>query len=309
MRSGVLLVDKPAGPTSHDVVSIVRRKLGTRRVGHAGTLDPAATGLLVVLVEEGTKLAPYLSGEDKAYVATVALGRSTDTYDAAGQTVVEAAVPGAIAAEIERIATAGPAASAPSIEAALDEERRRTSQVPPVFSAIHVGGVRSHELARAGRATELAPREVSARSIELLRAVTETASLEVSLDVTKGYYVRSFARDLGETLGVPAHLAALRRTRSGAFSLDEAVMLADVSAERVIDLGSAAKRALSTIVVDPDSERLIRTGRTIATGTVASPVAVFSETGVLVAIAEPRDGQLTVLRGFTPEAADSGRVA
>ncbi|NUO49288.1 MAG: tRNA pseudouridine(55) synthase TruB [Polyangiaceae bacterium] len=301
MTSGVLLVDKPHGPTSHDVVAIVRRKLGTRRVGHAGTLDPAATGLLVVLVEEATKLAPYLSGEDKVYVATVALGRSTDTGDAAGKTVLEASLGEPLVTELERLANEGPGASALLVAAALDRERARTSQIPPAFSAIHVGGVRSHELARAGLAPELAPRDVSVRALTLESADPAAATLIVQLEVSKGYYVRSFARDLGDALGVPAHLSALRRTRSGAFSIDEARALDAVSADALKPLEDAAKCALSTVVVDPNGERLLRTGRPIEAATIATgPVAVLSEGGALVAIAEPRDGKLTVLRGFSP---------
>jgi tRNA pseudouridine55 synthase len=301
MKSGVLLVDKPHGPTSHDVVAKVRRKLGTRRVGHAGTLDPAATGLLVVLVEEATKLAPYLSGEDKAYVATVALGRSTDTGDAAGKTLAEAPLGSPLLAELARLATGGAVADTPLLAAALEHERVRTSQVPPAFSAIHVGGVRSHELARAGHAPDLAPREVSVRALAIEAADPSAPSLVVRLDVSKGYYVRSFARDLGDALGVPAHLGALRRTRSGAFSIDEARALDDIGADALKPLEEAAKCALRAVVVTGDDERLLRTGRTVDGSTIATgPVAVFSESGALVAIAEPRDGKLTVLRGFSP---------
>lgn len=301
MKSGVLLVDKPHGPTSHDVVATVRRKLGTRRVGHAGTLDPAATGLLVVLVEEATKLAPYLSGEDKSYVATVTLGRSTDTGDAAGKTLLEASLGAPLLSELERLENEGVGASVPCLAAALDGERARTSQVPPVFSAIHVGGVRSHELARAGLAPELAPRDVSVRALAIERANAREATLVVRLEVSKGYYVRSFARDLGDALGVPAHLSALRRTRSGAFSIDEATLLESVSPDALVSLEKAAKCALSALTVDPISERFLRTGRPIDLATTATgPIAVLSEGGALVAIAESKDGKLTVLRGFSP---------
>ncbi len=301
MRGGVLLVDKPHGPTSHDVVATVRRKLGTRRVGHAGTLDPAATGLLVVLVDEATKLAPYLTGEDKAYVATVALGRSTDTGDGAGKTLREAPLGAPILAELDRLATEGTAASAPLVGRALEGERARTSQIPPAFSAIHVGGVRSHELARAGLAPDLAARDVSVRALAIQAADPAAQTLVVRLEVSKGYYVRSFARDLGDALGVPAHLSALRRTRSGAFSIDEARALDEVSLDALEPLETAAKCALPAVVVGPSDERLVRTGRTIDAGAIATgPVAVFSETGALVAIAEPREGKLTVLRGFSP---------
>ncbi len=307
MKSGVLLVDKPRGPTSHDVVARVRKKLGTRRVGHAGTLDPEATGLLVVLVEEATKLAPYLTADDKGYLATVVLGRATDSGDAVGKTTHEASVPREIADELAQIAEIGGRASAPTVAAAIETERARTTQVPPAFSAIHVDGVRSHALARAGVAPELAPRPVFARKMEIRGASPGDApTIDVELHVSKGYYVRSFARDLGDGLGVPAHLGSLRRTRSGAFSIGEAVLLEEIREEALIDVPDAAVRALPVITLAPDAERLVRFGRLIEAPPEApvGPIALLDETRkTLIAIAEARDGNLAVLRGFSARVA------
>lgn len=228
--SGVIVVDKPAGPTSHDVVGLVRRALRTKRVGHAGTLDPMASGVLVILAGEATKLGPYVTAHEKRYRARVAFGRATDTLDAAGAIVAEAEVPPALRAEI--------AAPGARIEAALAAERARTAQVPPAYSAIHVDGKRSYDLARAGAEVALEPRAVEVRALQVVAGEAPDVRVpmgpqaapspglpfvDLDLAVSKGYYVRSLARDLGEHLGVPAHLAALRRTESGPFTLARAV--------------------------------------------------------------------------------------
>ncbi|MBM4362958.1 MAG: tRNA pseudouridine(55) synthase TruB, partial [Deltaproteobacteria bacterium] len=188
--SGVLVVDKPTGPTSHDVVAAARRLLRTRAVGHAGTLDPLASGVLLLLVGEATKLTPWLTAGAKEYRATIALGRATDTLDAEGETTAEA-----------RLAAGQPDAGA--VDDALEVERQRRSQVPPAVSAISVGGVRAHRLARRGLAPELPPRDVEVDELVLERAAGD--ELVVRVRASKGYYVRSLARDLGETLGIPAH--------------------------------------------------------------------------------------------------------
>jgi tRNA pseudouridine55 synthase len=248
---GVLVVDKPSAMTSHDVVARVRRVLGTRRVGHAGTLDPMATGVLVVLVGEATKLAPYLTADDKRYAARVALGRATDTLDAEGATTATAEVPAWLVDEIReaaRLGHGGPEPLFPRLAEALRGEAARAEQVPPVFSAIHVDGRRSYELARAGEAVALDPRPVAVRRLDVTGGGTPEAEapwVDLELDVAKGYYVRSLARDLGDRLGVPAHLAALRRLQSGAFSLEGAVAL-DPQALRgaLVPPSEAAARAL-----------------------------------------------------------------
>jgi tRNA pseudouridine55 synthase len=222
---GLLVVDKPAGPTSHDVVARVRRALGEKRVGHTGTLDPAATGVLALVLGKATRLAQFLSGSDKSYDAVVRFGFATDTGDAQGRAVSE-------------VRTAMPTREA--IEAALDGFRGTFMQRPPAFSAKKIGGKRSHALARArvrdaaaddrltpSRDDEaLAPARVTVYRLDIVSAEADRVTLR--LDCSAGFYVRSLAHDLGERLGVGAHLAALRRTRVGAVTADRALALETV---------------------------------------------------------------------------------
>jgi tRNA pseudouridine55 synthase len=301
---GVLLVDKPEGPTSHDVVARVRRLLGTRRVGHAGTLDPMATGLLVVLVGEATKLEPYLATAEKGYLATIAFGRSTDTLDVTGTTTATAAVDEGLVAELASIERSGGLAEAPRIAAALELERQRTEQQPPAHSAIKIDGVRSYAHARAGREVELALRPVRMLELALLAAAPSPPSLELAMRVSKGYYVRSFARDLGAALGLPSALARLRRTRSGSFELGDAVSLdaePEVLRAALLPLGEAARRSLPERTLAPDDVRRARLGQPLsatdgAPNDAEHPSAWFDERGELVAIGRGAK----VVRGFVP---------
>jgi tRNA pseudouridine55 synthase len=302
-RDGVLVVDKPPGRTSHDVVARLRRLLGTRRVGHAGTLDPMATGVLVALVGEGTKLAPYLTADDKSYLAVVAFGTATDTLDADGRPTVSAEVPPDLLAEIAAVP-----APVPRIAAALAAEAARREQVPPVYSAIHVDGERSYDRARAGEVVDLAPRSVAVRHLVLDGPSPGEARISLDLTVSKGYYVRSLARDLGEHLGVPAHLAALRRTRSGAFTLADAVPL-DAGAERlkaaILSPGEAARRALPVGRLGEEGVQRARQGKRLGAGDFIEPPptadvsAWVDPGGRLVAVgAGLPDGSFVVQRGF-----------
>lgn len=238
---GVVVVDKPGGMTSHDVVARARRLLGTRRVGHAGTLDPMATGVLVILVGEATKLGPYLTAHHKRYEARVAFGLGTDTLDREGTPTARAEVPAFLVDEI-----AGSAR--PRLGEAIAAEIARTAQIPPVFSAIHVDGKRAYDRARAGEVVELAARPVEVRSIAIVgAAIAPAPSVDLAIEVSPGYYVRSLARDLGERLGVPAHLAELRRTASGPFTVTDARPLAaEALREGLLPLEEAARRALPT---------------------------------------------------------------
>jgi len=213
--SGVLLVDKPAGLTSHDVVSAVRRATGEGRVGHAGTLDPMATGLLVVLVGPATRLEPYLSSAEKSYVAEITFGSSTDTDDAEGAATAHAAIPA-------NIADAGFARSV--LSGFLGE----SMQQPPAYSAIKVGGVTAHRAARAGNSLELQPRQIAVTCAELISIEPATNSWRVDFTVSKGTYIRSLARDIGVASGSVAHLSALRRTSSGSLNIARATSLAKV---------------------------------------------------------------------------------
>jgi tRNA pseudouridine55 synthase len=301
--SGVLVIDKPRGPTSHDVVARLRRALGTREVGHAGTLDPMATGVLVVLVGEATKLAPYVTAEDKEYEATVELGTETDTLDADGEVVRRIDV-GQEAREALR-GTREPLH--PALRRALDLERARTSQVPPAFSAIHTDGERAHAKARRGEAVDLEARAVSVKSLEALGAGLEPAPwLTLRLSVGKGYFVRSLARDLAVALGTVGHLVALRRTRSGSFTLEEALVLdtpPDEMTARLLPIDVAAARALPVARLNEVGASDARVGRPVRVGDIdARGQGVFAwldAKGTLVAVGEVLgDGTGRVMRGF-----------
>src|SRR5712692_7543280 len=204
---GLILLDKPSGPTSHDMVYVVRRGSGEKRVGHAGTLDPLATGLLVMCLGPATRLSEYLAGKDKRYRARARLGQSTTTYDSQGDvTATSAAIP-----------------DRPAVEVALAEFRGAQQQIPPAFSAVKRGGQKAYELARRGQAVVLEARSIVVHTLELV----DWQPPEVVLDVhcSAGAYIRSLAHDLGQRLGCGAHLTALRRTASGGLRVDQAVPL------------------------------------------------------------------------------------
>lgn len=206
--SGFLNVHKPEGPTSHDVVDCIRRHTGVRRVGHGGTLDPLATGVLVICLGKATRLAEFVMGSPKEYRAVVELGRSTDTYDRTGQ-ATEEHDPSAIPRE--------------QVEAALARFRGKVLQAPPPFSALKKGGVPLYRLARAGKPLQPEPREVEIARLDLVAWDPPHLTLEVTCSA--GTYIRSLAHDLGQALGCGAHLVDLVRLRSGRFHLEEAVPL------------------------------------------------------------------------------------
>jgi tRNA pseudouridine55 synthase len=288
--NGVLVVDKPSGPTSHDVVGRVRRAIGTRRVGHTGTLDPLATGVLPLVVGRATRLAQFLSADDKEYLADVRFGVATTTYDALGSET-----PGVAGDEREH----GPV-DLSSLDRALDEFRGTYLQTPPAFSAKKIAGKPAYELARAGQAPELTPVEVTVSAIE----VVEAGDCDVRLRVvcSSGFYVRTLAHELGQRLGCGAHLAALRRTRAGSFHLRDAVALDEVEADRAraasrlvplerllpelapaVLTGEGVRRALHGNLVPPSEYR----SAAVATGT---RVRLLDEAGALLGIAEPEPG-------------------
>ena len=206
--SGVLVVDKPIGLTSHDVVQVIRRGTGIRRAGHTGTLDPRASGVLVVLIGPAVRLSEYVSASDKRYQATIQLGSSTDTYDSEGLITGSSSVDGITEEQFMDV---------------LHSFEGDIQQVPPPYSAVKVKGKKAYEMARKGEEVELEARDIKVYSLELL----EWAPPEVVIDVycSSGTYVRSLANDLGKELGVGAHLIGLRRTRSGRFTLRDAVPL------------------------------------------------------------------------------------
>jgi tRNA pseudouridine55 synthase len=289
MPDGVLVVDKPRGPTSHDIVAEARRRFGVRGVGHAGTLDPMATGVLVLLFGEGRKLSSYLTLDEKTYVAEVRFGAATDTFDAEG-TVVESRVlaPGTL--------------DRGRVEAALEAERARTEQVPPPVSAIKVGGERAHRLTRRGEAPVLEPRKIHVARLSLLEADEERLSLE--LTVSKGYYVRSLARDLGEALGAPAHLSRLARTRSGAFTLDDAVRWPPDELPALTSVAETVRRSLPWVELTQAGAAKARLGQRLADEHFVVPPdgerphAWLDPEGHVVALGERAAEGCRVLRGF-----------
>jgi tRNA pseudouridine55 synthase len=277
-RSGILPIDKGRGVTSFQVVALLRRALRAPKVGHGGTLDPDATGLLPILIGEATKLTPYLIELDKEYVATIRLGVVTDTEDLSGSVIRTSPVP---------------ALDPSAVRAALTGFVGVIPQVPPMYSALHRDGRRLYELAREGQVVERQPREVVVHAIDL--EAMALPDLTVRIRCGKGTYVRTLAADLGEVLGTGAALAALVRTRVGPFSLDDAVPWADVESPhpdalwaRVLRL-DAALPALPVVRLDPAQERAFRHGQAVAVeGAPAGHVRVYGAGDVLVGIGAAR---------------------
>ena len=276
--SGLVVVDKPAGLTSHDVVARIRRLAGTRRVGHAGTLDPMATGVLVVGVERATRLLTYLVGADKAYAATMRLGVSTVTDDREGEVV---AAPGLAALDDD------------ALGAALSGLRGEIQQVPSSVSAVKVNGQRSYARVRSGESVELAARPVTVFRFEVLAARPErlpdgtpVVDLDVEVVCSSGTYVRALARDLGTALASAGHLTKLRRTRVGPYDLSSAATLDALQEEfRVLPIAEAARAAFTARELTEDEARRLAHGQRLeAGGTGAGPVAAFAPDGTLVAL-------------------------
>jgi len=300
---GLLLVDKPSGCTSHDVVGRLRRVLGTRRIGHAGTLDPLATGLLVLAVDRSTKLLGHLALTDKSYAATIRLGQRTGSDDADGA-VTETADPAAVAELSEadlRGAMAG--LSGPIL------------QVPSSVSAIKVAGRRAYDLVRAGETVDLAARPVTVDRFVPVGTVRRGAGIidvDVQVDCTTGTYVRALARDLGAALGVGGHLTVLRRTRVGPFLVGDAVALyrddapagpvteafAAAVAARVVPAAAAVRAAFACRLVDGDEVAALRHGRCIAPGGLAGTYGGFDDAGRFVALLVDRDGAARPVLGW-----------
>jgi tRNA pseudouridine55 synthase len=313
VADGVLVVDKPSGWTSHDVVARIRSLAGTRRVGHAGTLDPMATGVLVVGIGRATRLLGHISGHHKAYSATIRLGWSTVTDDAEGERTHGAP---ADTLTMDDLLPAIGALSGPIM------------QRPSAVSAIKVDGRRSHERVRAGETVELAARPVLVSVFDILdrRPVPECAAqdLDVEVECSAGTYVRALARDLGEALGVGGHLTALHRTRVGGFTIDAGRTLDEIAAERadtgtfdVLDLAEAASAAFPMVAVCGRDEAAVRHGRPIDLQRVWAPFrdiaqaelvaqdgempwsehvephALFSEAGDFLALAVPNPDTTT----------------
>lgn len=237
--SGILLIDKPSGMTSHDVVDFVRDLSGEGRVGHTGTLDPAATGLLLVCVGPATKYSEQISGQDKTYLGLIAFGKATTTDDAEGEVVAQSEVPAKIA-------------DLDFAHSVLLGFTGVIEQVPPQYSAIKQQGVRAYQQARKGNALELEPRQVNIRRVDV-QIVTSDQWL-VKAEVSKGTYIRSLARDIGLATGCPAHLAELRRTHIGSLSVDQAYDLLTLKRK-------STESGFASCLIDPVELGLLLHGR------------------------------------------------
>ncbi|GAA5100799.1 tRNA pseudouridine(55) synthase TruB [Microbacterium yannicii] len=316
--SGILLVDKPGGITSHDVVARARRARGTRKIGHAGTLDPMATGLLVLGVEGATRLLTFIVGLDKTYEATIRLGVATDTDDADGQ---------------ETGATDASFLESDAIAAGIAVLTGRISQVPSTYSAIKVDGRRAYDLARAGEDVQLKAREVTVSRFEVLAerrpsgsamadpGVSDIAAgaagsagpvppgvidLDVVVDCSSGTYIRSLARDLGAALGVGGHLTALRRTRIGPFDVAGAPGVEDLAAATMVDPATAASAVLGRVEVTADEARDLRHGKRLlgAAGRISTaPAAAIDPDGRLVGIVDRRGDDVKSTMNMPEDAA------
>jgi tRNA pseudouridine55 synthase len=302
---GLLLIDKPIGPTSHDIVARVRRALGERRIGHTGTLDPLASGLLILVLGRATRLARFLSASDKTYDADLRLGVATDTYDAQGAPTM--AVYG------------GAMPSSDEIDRALDAFRGTFPQQPPAYSAKKIAGQRSYKLARANRPADPpaavapavpalpAPAIVCAHTIEVTACEGDQVTLRV--DCSAGFYIRSLAHDLGQRLGTGAHLTALRRTRNGAFTLAAALTIERLEQDPQTGAASLIPMAemlpeLASVVLTPDDVQRVLHGRDVVPGEILAEssgesripnpesrrpmtIRLLDPTGGLIALAEP----------------------
>jgi tRNA pseudouridine55 synthase len=284
---GVLVIDKPKGPTSFDVVRQVRSLLKVKKVGHTGTLDPMATGVLPLCLGEATKVAGFITEGDKAYDAVVRLGAETDTQDAEGQVVAEAPVP---------------PLTAPLLEEVLARFRGTFEQVPPMYSAVKVGGKRLYELARAGEEVERASRQVTV--YELVLRDFNATRLHLSVRCSKGFFVRTLAYDIGRALGCGAHLEALRRTTSGPFTLAQALPLADLASltkepealsKRLLPVSEALVDLPAVRVSVADAARVSH-GVPVEAPSHPGRVRVVDPSGRLLAVAEVLRGRLRYLR-------------
>lgn len=288
--NGVLVVDKPKGITSFDVVREVRRALKAKKVGHTGTLDPMATGVLPICIGDGTKIAQFITEATKAYDATVKLGSTTDTLDAEGKVLETKPVP-PLTREL--------------LEAAFEKFRGTFAQTPPMYSAVKIGGKRLYELARAGEEVERAARQVTVHELTLRDFSAD--EIQLSVHCSKGFFVRTLAAELGEALGCGAHLCALRRTQSGPFLLAQAIPLAEVVAggpalvqARLVGLNESLKDLPALQVTEAEATR-VRHGGVVEVAGRTGLHRVLEPSGELLAVAEVTRGRLVYRRVLLPE--------
>jgi tRNA pseudouridine55 synthase len=291
---GLIVVDKPAGMTSHDVVSRVRRLARTRRVGHGGTLDPMATGVLIVGVGKATRLLTYVIGSDKKYDGTIRLGQSTVTDDAEGEVVSS---------------TSAASVTDEQIRAGLAAQTGDIMQTPSAVSAIKIDGKRAYKMVRSGEEVALAARPVRVSSLVVtdIRRQSDVVDVDVSVACSTGTYVRAIARDLGASLGVGGHLTALRRTAVGGFDLSTAATLPELESrvERgespiSLTLDEAVERFFTKRSASADEERVLSHGGPLSPVGLPSPYAVFSQSGHVIAIVTEREGKARAEVVFAP---------
>lgn len=289
--AGLVIVDKPAGMTSHDVVGRCRRLFGTRKVGHAGTLDPMATGVLVIGVERATKILGLLTATDKSYAATIRLGRTTTTDDAEGEVVRD--IPADDVTDEQ-------------IRAAVADLRGDIEQVPSAVSAIKVGGQRAYKLAREGHSVELAARPVRIGRFDVLhiRRSGDFVDVDVEVDCSSGTYIRALARDVGVALGVGGHLTALRRTRVGRYGLDEAHTLDDLAERPQLSYGLdvACLVGFPRRDLSPEETEDARHGRPLRPAGIDGVYAATAPDGQVIALLQDGAGRtknVVVLRPAT----------
>ena len=281
--TGIAIVDKPAGWTSHDVVAKLRRALGERRIGHGGTLDPMATGVLPIFVGRATRAAAFLESADKEYLAEVRFGLTTDTQDTTGQVLSEN----------------GLCPSAEEVEAALFGFLGKQEQLPPLYSAVKVEGRKLYQYARAGREVERQPRQIEISAIEPL-GFGPQGDYRFRLTVSKGTYVRTVCHDLGQRLGCGGAMSALRRLRAGVFSIDEASPL-----EAFLEDGGRLLRPLDSIfraypplTLGEEETRRVRCGNDFPTASEAGTYRLYDESGAFLALAEASEGRMKTIKNF-----------
>ena len=290
-RAGLVVVDKPAGLSSHDVVARMRRLAGTRRVGHAGTLDPMATGVLVLGVGAATRLLHHLVLTDKAYIATVRLGQRTVTDDAEGELVESASAAGVTEADV--------VAAMAGLTGPID-------QVPSAVSAIKIDGERAYRRVRAGEHVSLPARPVTVTrfaATAFRRPSGDLLDVDVDVECSSGTYVRALARDLGSALGVGGHLTALRRTRVGPFRIAEARTLDELAALAdpvTLPLAAAVRVAFAARELGPDEARELSYGRSLPPAGISGVHGAFAPDGSVVALLQEHDGRARPVLVFTP---------
>lgn len=290
-EAGLVVVDKPAGVTSHDVVGRCRRIFGTRKVGHAGTLDPMATGVLVVGIERATKILGLLTATDKSYAATMRLGQTTSTEDAEGEVLQTVSADDVTEAQVQQ---------------AVAALRGEIAQVPSAVSAVKVGGKRAYKLAREGQTVELAPRNVHIGRFDVVavRRVDGLIDVDVEVDCSSGTYIRALARDIGAALGVGGHLTALRRTRVGRFGLDEAHTLDDLAGHPRLSysLDDACLQSFPRRDLTAEEAEDTRHGRPLKPAGIEEVYAATAPNGQVIALLKdqaPRTKSVVVLRPAT----------